>query len=397
MPGTLLVNTKIAQGPGYGAFFLMPEDNLANLMLENEEAIAADGSKQTVEPPDDPLVMIYPEEGSVLNSNPAALVDASWVTSEQLDGASEWIDFVRDDDQQRRFMESGFRPASGTGLSVDAEQFESWGLAAEPPAAAAAIDPGKLKPEVLNEIIGSWGSVKKPSIITFVVDTSGSMSESAGADATPLIDQARDGLYRVLDAMAGPDSAGQSSQVGLLTFSVDGKDYPHFLIEPAPLRTVQGEMTDAIEQMEPNGATALYDAVKRGIELTDAAPGDDGATRAVVVLSDGAATAGDACLDDLVTMAIGEERVTRYCGMRDGSGANPLDVPRSADGEVAPEDVRGDELRLDTDHDVQVFFLGFGDADVNIGRILAQATDAEYQGQTDEDLAALIEALSGYF
>ena len=32
MPATFLVNTKIAQGPRYGAFFLMPEDNLANLV-----------------------------------------------------------------------------------------------------------------------------------------------------------------------------------------------------------------------------------------------------------------------------------------------------------------------------------------------------------------------------
>jgi hypothetical protein len=34
---------------------------------------------------------------------------------------------------------------------------------------------------------------------------------------------------------------------------------------------------------------------------------------------------------------------------------------------------------------------------VNIGRVLAQATGAEYQGQTDDDLAAVIEELSGYF
>ena len=47
--------------------------------------------------------------------------------------------------------------------------------------------------------------------------------------------------------------------------------------------------------------------------------------------------------------------------------------------------------------DLQVFFLGFGEADINVGRILAEATGAEYQGSTDEDLAAVIEALSGYF
>jgi hypothetical protein len=39
----------------------------------------------------------------------------------------------------------------------------------------------------------------------------------------------------------------------------------------------------------------------------------------------------------------------------------------------------------------------FGAADIDIGRILAQATGAEYQGSTEKDLAAVIEELSGYF
>lgn len=46
---------------------------------------------------------------------------------------------------------------------------------------------------------------------------------------------------------------------------------------------------------------------------------------------------------------------------------------------------------------LQVFFLGFGTADAHIGRILAQATGAEYQGSNEEDLASVIEELSGYF
>src|SRR6185436_5289795 len=83
MPTTASVNTRLAQGPRYGAFFLMPEDNLANLLLGNEKMVAPDGSTPTAEAPDEPLVMIYPHEGAVLNSNPAGLVDAPWVTDEQ--------------------------------------------------------------------------------------------------------------------------------------------------------------------------------------------------------------------------------------------------------------------------------------------------------------------------
>jgi hypothetical protein len=147
--------------------------------------------------------------------------------------------------------------------------------------------------------------------------------------------------------------------------------------------------------MEADGGTALYDAVSRGIQLTDDAAGDAGATRAVVVLSDGEATEGG-CLSDLVKMRSTREdeaQISEYCGQF-GNG-DPVDDNGHA---VPLEEVSGESpLKLSTDHDVQIFFVGFGESDVNIGRILAQATGAEYQGSTEKDLAAVIEALSGYF
>ena len=80
-----------------------------------------------------------------------------------------------------------------------------------------------------------------------------------------------------------------------------------------------------------------------------------------------------------------------FCGQE-------LDKPRDEFGRsVAIDDVVGDALVLVLDHEIQVFFVGFGASDVNIGRILAQATGAEYQGSTEEDLAGVIEELSGYF
>ena len=89
--------------------------------------------------------------------------------------------------------------------------------------------------------------------------------------------------------------------------------------------------------------------------------------------------------------------IASYDGQVDDAGAEqgkPVDERRRA---VAVDDVNGVGLRIPHDHNVQVFFLGFGESDIQIGRILAEATGAEYQGHTDEDLAAVIEALSGYF
>lgn len=377
LPGTLPLNTKIAQGTKYGHFFLMPEDNLVSLFKGIETAVGADGKEQSIKPITD-LVMIYPKEGSVLNANPAGLVDAPWVTAEQAEGADEWIEYLRDDQQQRTFMGAGFRPASGTEVEVDERQFEEWGLGAQPP--TSIIEPGDLRPEVLERIIDSWGAVKNPAIVTFVVDLSGSMEGEKLA-------QVKDGLIGLLGAMADTDNVGNESQVGLVTFS----NVVNTAIKPRSLRLSIYDMSDEINQMSATGSTALYDAVSRGVAITDSAAGDPRATRAVVVLSDGEATAGT-CLHDLVSMSSRDEvPVSSFCGM---SGETPTDDEGSA---IDVSEVRGESLRRPLDHKVQVFFVSFGDADVHIGRILAQATGAEYQGSTDEDLASVIEELSGYF
>jgi hypothetical protein len=64
---------------------------------------------------------------------------------------------------------------------------------------------------------------------------------------------------------------------------------------------------------------------------------------------------------------------------------------------ISLNDVIGSSLKVPTKHPVQVFFIGIGDADINVGRILAQATGAEYQGATEKDLAEVLEAFSKYF
>ena len=55
-------------------------------------------------------------------------------------------------------------------------------------------------------------------------------------------------------------------------------------------------------------------------------------------------------------------------------------------------------VELAAGSDVQIFFIGIGDdADLDVGRILAEATGAEFRGVAAEDLALLLEEFSGYF
>jgi len=372
MSTTQVLMTKIKQGKKFGQFFLMPEDSLVNLTLGNEKAFAEDGTSQPLQGiPSGDLVMIYPKDGSVLNSNPGAIVSAEWVTPQQSEAANVWIEYLRSEHQQKVFGAAGFRPPSDTGLPVDVEQFTKWGLAPDRP--VKTIEPGDLQPAVLERILSRWSLVKNSAIVGLLVDTSGSMDDGNR------LGQVKAGLGKMIDTMSSPGNAGNSDQVALVTFS----DTPEVLVRPQPLSQSKPQIADAIQQMKAGGNTALYDAIATGIELVDQAPGPDDAKRVLVVLTDGQANEGR-CLSDIVSMTSSDERPVDFCGKNDSSS-------------VDDEHIKGSALSINHEHEVQIFFVGFGDSDIAVGRILAQATGAEYQASTDEALATVIEQLSGYF
>jgi hypothetical protein len=73
----------------------------------------------------------------------------------------------------------------------------------------------------------------------------------------------------------------------------------------------------------------------------------------------------------------------------------------NADGTAVDiKDVIGTGLALRTRHPIQIFYVGIGkDADIQVGRLLAEATGGEYQEASDGQgvLSRVIELISGYF
>ena len=201
--GTTVLNTKIYQGPRYGHFFLMPEDNLIHLKDGTARAII--GLDKTTAPPvKQPMVMIYPKEGSMARNNCACVVNTDWVTEEQAEAAEKWIDFILADEQQRGLMESGFRPTARLTLNDSASKIHS-GYGLDPMKPTKELDPATVDPKAAAAIDASWDDVKRPGIVTFVVDTSGSM---LGAK----LQHTKDGMEGVIEAMP------RNNQVGFLTF-----------------------------------------------------------------------------------------------------------------------------------------------------------------------------------
>jgi len=373
---SIVFNTKIHQGPRFGHFFLMAEDNLIHLKERTASAFI-NGVKVKAPPisPERPMVMIYPKEGSTASTHCACIIDMPWVTPEHVEAAQKWVAFLHEDTQQRTFMAQGFRPVTDLSLTDPAGKISGeYGL--DPTKPTVAFNPSRIDPAVAAGIDDSWEFVKRPGIVTLVVDTSGSMMGDK-------LKQAKDGTIRFVDNMAS------NNQVGLVTFD----DTINFRIPVAPRVENRFEIADAVQEMRARGETALYDAIKTGIEMTDAAEGEVDAIRAVVVLTDGRANRCSTHLDDLIHMTSrNERRIQRFTGCE---GDPP---PRDVTGEVKKEDVIGTSLATQTRYPIQVFFIGIGeDADMQVGRMLAEATGAEFQGVTAKDLANVLEKFSKYF
>jgi Ca-activated chloride channel family protein len=372
MINTSAINTKLYQGPRFGHFVIMPEDNLIHLK-DGTEVAYINGIEETAPPLEQSVVMIYPKEGSLLRENCACIVNAPWVTPGQKEAAELWFQFLREDEQQRSFMEAGFQP--GTDLSTDGTKLSDpkYGLNMALPNKVLYAE--RADPAVAAAIDDAWEVVKRPAIVSLVVDTSGSM-------AGEKLEQAKQGLSRALDNMA------TNNLVGLIHFA----DTVTPLVEVGNLTEIKFTLGDSVRGLRAQGGTALYQAVAAGVEMADEAEGPEDAIRAVVVLTDGQANQGIKLTDVVELSSRTETSIPNCKGFADD--AQCFD-DRGAP--VSLSDVVGTSLKIQTRYPVQIFFIGLGEADVQVGRILAEATGAEYQGTTEEDLAGVLEQFGKYF
>jgi hypothetical protein len=178
-----------------------------------------------------------------------------------------------------------------------------------------------------------------------------------------------------------------NNSVGLVTFG----DTARQVVEVGAGN--RDQLLRAIDGMRAAGETALYDAIRLGIEMTDTAEGPADAIRAVVVITDGRANRGATCMHDLIQMTSAAELpIENFCGLENQSA-------REHGGrEVVRAQVSGVRLATGTAHPVQIFYVAIGkDADLDIGRILSGATGAEFRGVTEADLSEVILEFSHYF
>jgi Ca-activated chloride channel family protein len=169
------------------------------------------------------------------------------------------------------------------------------------------------------------------------------------------------------------------NQIGLVTFASGIND----VVPIAPLADNRFSVADIVQNAEAGGGTALYDAVRKAVQMVDEASVNEQAIRGVVVLSDGMRTSGDVPLSDLIDLRTQDERPVGYFeGRDDESKANLM----------------GAGLATTPQHQVHIFSVAYGDdADLEVLRIFAEATNATFNKAQADNLSTVMETFGRYF
>ena len=237
--------------------------------------------------PKQPLVAIYPVEGTFWSDHPYSVLDAEWVDAGEREAAAAFLAFLKARPAQERAMALGFRPVDAS-IKVGA-----------PIDAAHGVDP--LQPQTLLEVpdgptlealIAAWKKTKKPADIVFVFDKSGSM------DGRPL-EEAKTAAKAFLASLDPRDS------VTLMFF--DGNVYPPY--GPFEVGKHKADLESRIDGVSASGETAVYEATYAAYQLLDGRrKASAHRIRAAVVMTDGADNKSKHSLDQVRAEIGGEDR-----------------------------------------------------------------------------------------
>lgn len=263
----------------YASAAAVEEVSIVQYNRGNPDGVLQPGEEPT--PPRDPLVAIYPEEGTLFSDNPFIVLDADWVSADQRAAAIAFEAFVQEPDNQAKVLDFGFRPGN---LDVPV---------AEPIVLANGVDPAQPQttlavpdPPVAVELLDLWEEQRKGARVLLTIDVSGSMGDPALADSVrpTKLDLAKEAAITALDQFADQD------EVGLRVFSTElgPAEHPEWVdvVPIGPIAEVREQLAMRIRQLVPREGTPLYTVTQAAYdELLAGYEGEK--INAVVLLTDG--------------------------------------------------------------------------------------------------------------
>jgi Ca-activated chloride channel family protein len=227
----------------------------------------------------DPLVAIYPKEGTFISDHPVGVVQRGWVTADHKEAAKVYLDFLLAKPQQVKAMKHGFRPGDES-ISLDAPLDKAHGVDPDQPKKLLEVPSA----EVMESILALWPRVKKPSRVVLVVDVSGSMQKDQR------LVKAQKAAQELVSRM------GDRDVISLMAFS----DKARWVRQDVKMNDAgKKELNEAIGNLFPGGQTALYDSVSQAWKYLLEKPAPE-VISAVVVLTDGEDNRSNLKLNDLL-------------------------------------------------------------------------------------------------
>jgi Ca-activated chloride channel family protein len=311
----------------------------ATVMYENLVVEANDGKAYPHLA--DPVVAIYPKEGTFYSDHPYAILQASWVTPAKKAAALAFRNFLLAPAQQKKALQYGFRPAD-QGISISA-----------PVDSAHGVDPSQPKnvlqvpsADVVNAIKSSWDQQRRKVDVMLILDRSGSMNDSIGG--TSKIDAAKQGLDEFVGLL------GDSDGLGLTVFS----DTANVLSSVSALGPKRQDVLNQINGILADGNTRLFDTIAEQYEALTAMQSKH--IKAIVVLTDGMDNISQRTVDQLIK-------------------------------EVTPTGENAGE-------GVKIFTIAYGDdADVNALTSIANASGGEEYAGTPQNIKQVYLQISEFF
>lgn len=287
---------------GYVSAIAVEETSLINYNMGNPDSHTVQPG-ETLVPPKEKLVAVYPSEGTIWSDNPVTVLNSPWVDAEKKAAGTAFSEFLQTKPAQEILPDYGFRPLDD---SVDlGDKFT----------AANGIDPAQPavtlpQPDagVVSAAIDQWEEIRKPSAVLELVDISNSMNEGIG-DGRSKLDGAIQGVQSTVSHFRGSD------EIGVWAFTTDIKSDLGENVVPvrefSKLGSDAENLQSSVEDLRnaQNGATPLYDALSTSYDyMQDHA--ETGRINAIVVLTDGDDEGSKTSLESLLVKINSEKGET---------------------------------------------------------------------------------------
>ena len=125
------------------------------------ENVILDNALKAKEKWGDPLIAVYPRNGTLFTDHPFVILDAPWVESWQKEIAEYYLSFLLDEDAQEKAQQYGFRPANPNVPLNNSIFNESNGVQADI-TEVLKLDP--LQGEALEALFTIWVKVKNQGV-----------------------------------------------------------------------------------------------------------------------------------------------------------------------------------------------------------------------------------------